>query len=54
MHILRVFEAARAAIGHIEALEGEVTTALAWRLPVAFDLPTFAFRASNGNVAIPL
>ena len=43
MDILRVLEAARAAIGHIEAFERQMAASLARLLSIAFDLPPFAF-----------
>jgi hypothetical protein len=41
-HILGVLEAAIAAIGCVQALQGQVSTSLTWRLAIAFYLPPFA------------
>lgn len=49
LELLAVFEAI-AAIGCINTLQGEVTTALTWRLTIALDLASLAFVACYRDV----
>ena len=53
-YTLRLLEAAVAAIGYVEAFQGEIPTPLARCLSVTFNLPSLAFRTSNRDIAIPL
>lgn len=49
--LLRVLETT-AAIWRVDALEIQVPTSLAWRLPVAFNFASLAFVACDGYIAV--
>ena len=57
LHLLKlggVLERVGAAVGSIHTFEAEIAAAVAWCPPIALDLPSLAFIASNGDVSVPL